>query len=73
MSRAYTVAAMLFTALTLGLGYWCSRAPWAPRIDFDILGFLWVLQNIAPLMLVAITFFCGLVAIYCWVRSAAGR
>jgi hypothetical protein len=70
MSRAYIIAATIFTSLTLLLGYWCTRVRWAPRIDFDILGFLWILQNIAPLMLVVMTFFCGLVAVYCWVRSA---
>jgi hypothetical protein len=73
MSRAYAVAASIFTALSLTLGYWCIKIRWAPRIDFDILGFLWVLQNIAPLMLVVMTFFSSLVALYCWTRAAGLR
>jgi hypothetical protein len=44
----------------------------AYRVDFDILGVLWLLQNVAPLAMVAMTFVSAGVAIYCWVRSAAG-
>jgi hypothetical protein len=72
MSKAYMIAATIFTGLALVLGYWCTRIRWAPRIDFDIIGFLWLLQNVAPLMLVAMTFLVGGVAVYCWVRSAVG-
>jgi hypothetical protein len=70
MSRAYTIAATIFTGLTLALGYGCIRIRWAPRIDFDIIGFLWLVQNIVPLTLVVVTFFAGGVAVYCWIRSA---
>lgn len=70
MSRAYTIAAIIFSGLTLALGYWCTRIRWAPRIDFDIIGFLWLVQNIPPLAFVGMTFFFGGVAVYCWVRTA---
>ena len=68
MSRAYTIVATFFTALTLLLAYWCTRIRWAPRIDFDILGFLWLMQNIPQLMLVTLTLCCGGAAIYWWAR-----
>jgi hypothetical protein len=68
MSRAYTVTATILTGLTLVLGYWCTRIRWAPRIDFDIIGFLWLVQNIPQLALVVLTFFFGGLAVYCWMR-----
>jgi hypothetical protein len=69
MSRAYTVAASVLTAFTLLLVYWCIRLPWASRVDFDIIGILWLMQNIPQLMLVSITFLFGLTATYCWKRA----
>ena len=68
MSRTYTVAATVFTGLTLLLGYWCTRLRWAPRIDFDILGILWLFQNIPQLFLVTITLVAAGAAMYCWGR-----
>lgn len=70
MSRAYTISATFFTGITLALGYWCTRIRWAPRIDFDIIGFLWLAQNIPPLTLLVMTAFFGGVAVHCWIRSA---
>jgi hypothetical protein len=70
MRTAYSITAAVFTLLTLVSGYWCTRIRWAPRIDFDILGFLWLVQNIPQLTLVLMTFcFAGL-TVYCWMRSA---
>jgi hypothetical protein len=68
MSRAYTIAATFFTGLTLLLGYWCTRLRWAPRVDFDILGILWLFQNIPQLFLVTITLGSAGAAIYLWAR-----
>jgi hypothetical protein len=70
MGRAYTTAAIIFTGLTVFLGYWCTRIRWAPRIDFDIIGFLWLLQNIPQLTLVVMTFCTGGIAVHCWLRSS---
>ena len=71
MGRIYTIAAIFFTATTLLLGYWCTRIRWAPRIDFDIIGFLWLMQNIPPLFLIALTVGSGVAAIYYWARAVA--
>jgi hypothetical protein len=70
MSRANAVVAIFFTAITGVMGYWCTRISWAPRIDFDIIGFLWFIQNIGPLTLVVSTVFLGGVAVRFWIRSA---
>ncbi len=70
MSRVYMIAATILSGLTLALVYYCTQIRWAPRVDFDILGFLWVLQNLAQLTLVAMTLFFGVAALYCWVQGA---
>jgi hypothetical protein len=70
MRGPYTIAAAVLTGLTLTLGYWCTRIRWAPRLDFDIIGFLWLVQNIVQLALVVITISFAGVAVYCWKRSA---
>ncbi len=38
-------AAVLYTVLAAVSGLLFFRLGWAPRIDFDISGFLWVLTN----------------------------
>ena len=73
VSRVYQLAAGLFTALAVLLGYWCTRLSWAPRVDFDVTGILWLMQNIPPLAALCLTVFCAGVALYCWVRAASGR
>jgi ABC-type proline/glycine betaine transport system permease subunit len=70
LSRANTVAAVIFTAIAVVLGYWCTRIRWAPRIDFDIIGFLWLVQNIPQLTLVTVTVFFGGLAVRFWIRSS---
>jgi hypothetical protein len=70
VNQAYRIAAIVFSALTMLMGYGCTRIRWAPRLDFDVIGVLWLLQNIAPLMLAATTLFFAGVAIYCWIQSA---
>ena len=42
--------AMIFTVLT-ALGYrMVRRLEWAPQASFDIVGFLWLLSNLGPLL-----------------------
>jgi hypothetical protein len=69
MNRPYTIVASILTGLTLVLAYCCIRLRWQPRADFDIIGFLWLVQNILPLTLVVLTLFIGGAAIHYWLRS----
>ncbi len=41
---------------------------WAPQAPFDIIGFLWVLTNIGPLLVTGGVLACGIGALYCWAR-----
>jgi len=45
------------------------RIRWAPRADFDIVGFAWLLQNAAPLSIVVFLLFCVVATLYCWGRG----
>jgi hypothetical protein len=69
MKRAYLIAAIICTAFSLGLGYWCTRIRWASRIDFDVVGLLWLMQNVVPVSLIIVTLGFAGAAIYCWVRA----
>jgi hypothetical protein len=45
------------------------RIRWVPRADFDVVGFLWLIQNAAPLSTMVFLLFCVAAALYCWVRG----
>lgn len=60
--------ATIFTVLTV-LGYgMVRRLEWAPQAPFDIIGFLWLLSNLGPLLTAAGVLACGILATYCWFR-----
>ena len=46
MKRFYATAGMITLGLALLLGYRLSKIPWEPQTAFDIIGFLWLLQNL---------------------------
>jgi hypothetical protein len=50
-------------------GIFLLRIRWAPRADFDILGFGWLIQNAAPISAIVIVVFCVAAALYCWGRG----
>lgn len=39
----------MFGLPALPPAYYAVMLPWAPRLDFDIIGFLWMIQNIPKL------------------------
>lgn len=67
----YRFGAIVFAGFTLLGIYFLVRLPWAAKVDFDIIGFLWLLENLPKLAVAAGTVFAGAVALYCWVRSRA--
>ena len=59
---------MILTALTV-VGFNAVRQlEWAPQAPFDIIGFLWLLSNLGPLLAAAGVLACGILAMYCWLR-----
>lgn len=52
--RFYQASAVIFALLALPPAYYAVMLPWGPRLDFDIIGFLWAIQNIPKLLASAI-------------------
>ena len=52
--RLHRTSAVIFALLALPPAYYAVMLPWGPRLDFDIIGFLWVIQNIPKLFASAI-------------------
>ena len=65
----YRFASVAFTLFALVTGYYALRMHWEPPADFDVIGILFVLQNLPRLTAVILTggFLVG--AVYYWVRS----
>ena len=68
MINFYRFNAWLFTVFTIAgiIGFFLT--PKAPRIDFDLIGFLYLLENIVPVTIFILTFFCGIFAVYFWTK-----
>jgi hypothetical protein len=47
--------AIVCAALSIGSGYYAVNTPWAERIDFDIIGLLWLVNNIPQLLMWGLT------------------
>lgn len=71
--RANKILASSFAMMALVLGIIAGQVPWAPRLDFDVTGFLFVAQNILPLTLWGLTFFFVAVAVACVIRLLIGK
>ena len=65
--RFYRVASVLFALMAIPPGYYAFTLPWSQRADFDIIGFLWLVQNIPQLMAwgltIAFAFGCVVMAL----------
>lgn len=61
MRRFLIGLAVVSTLLAATLGWKVSSLEWRPRIDFDVIGVLWLVANLPQL--VAWAFFLGSVAV----------
>lgn len=61
--------AIFFGILALLTGLLSLQLPWAPRIDFDVTGFLFVLSNLGRLTAVVMFFVCAGAALTFWMRA----
>jgi hypothetical protein len=59
------VGFILFTVLASGV---ILFAPWKPRTDFDIIGVLWIMQNIVPFVVSCVLVAVALGAGTVWLR-----
>ena len=69
VARAWRAGAILFTILAVVFGVVALRLRWAStHADFDVLGVLWVLQNVGPISVFLLFLTSALGAFYFWVR-----
>ena len=69
LGQAYKALAAFFGILAAVTGFFFLRMHWSRGADFDVTGFLWLLQN-APRLTVLLVFIgCVITAIGYWVRS----
>lgn len=59
---AFAVCLVLIAALML-------LVPWQPRADFDVVGFLWLMQNIVPVIGVCVLLVAAVVSLGVWLRG----
>ena len=64
---------MIVSALaTAAAGSFAMRLAWQPRTDFDILGVLFLMQNLPKLIVSAAALGCAATAAGCFVKWRAG-
>jgi hypothetical protein len=66
----YRWCAVIVAALALVPGYYAVRLGWAPKVDFDVIGLLWLLQNVPRLTAIGLTLGALVGAGVLWTRSS---
>jgi len=70
VQRVSLVGAVACAILALVPGYYAVTLRWAPHADFDVVGILWLLQNLPRLVAWVLTAALGAAAFYLGVRAA---
>ena len=73
MKSFYMFAAVANGALTLVCAYGALRMPWSPKVDFDVVGFLWVLENLPRVPVIVMAFVFATMTVYCGTRPLLAR
>ena len=55
--RLFRAGAIVFVLLAIAPAYYAISLPWHAKTDFDIIGFLWIMQNLPRLFAWVLT--CG--------------
>jgi hypothetical protein len=74
LQQAWTAVAILFTIFAAIAGFVFLRLKWVSGVDFDIIGFFWVIRNMGRLSVLVMCILCAAAAVSFWIRSYwAGR
>jgi hypothetical protein len=68
-SRAYRALGIWFAAFSAVCAFGALRAHWTRPVDFDVIGFLWVIQNAGPLGAWALALLFLVFAVYFLIRA----
>lgn len=69
MKRFYATAGMVILGLALLLGYRLSKIPWEPQTAFDIIGFLWLIQNFPKAIGCLAAWTLGMLSLLCFWKA----
>jgi hypothetical protein len=67
----YKACAWIYGVLTAIMAVLAWQIPFHPATDFDITGFLFLIQNIPALFAWGVTIGFGAATVYCWTRMIA--
>ncbi len=68
--RLYRFGAIACGVLALVPGYYAVTLEWAPRVDFDVTGVLFIMQNGPRLLAWGMTAALGFWAVYLGIRAS---
>jgi len=69
LGQSYKALAAFFGGLAAIAGFFFLRMHWSRGADFDVTGFLWLIQNVPRLTVLLLFTICVATAISYWVRS----
>lgn len=69
MKRFLATVAMMILGLALLLGYRLSKIPWEPAAPFDIIGILWLIQNLPKLIGWVAAWSLGVLSLLCFWKA----
>lgn len=69
MKRFFGTAGMMILGLAILLGYRLSKIPWEPAAPFDIIGFLWLIQNFPKLIGWVAAWSLGVLSVLCFWKA----
>ena len=61
--------ALLFAVFAATAWLLFLRMKWLPGVDFDIIGFFWVIRNVGRLCLLVLAVSCSAAALSFWIRA----
>ena len=70
LASAWRWAALVFAVLALVFGILVFRAHWVRTVDFDVIGFVWLVENAGPISMAIMCLFSAGASLYCLVRAA---
>jgi hypothetical protein len=65
----WTAGTVIFGTIAGVVSVFAMRLPWAPPVAFDVLGGLWLLQNVGPIGARVTAFLFAALSLYCLVRA----
>lgn len=73
MRRFYVCTGAIAAVFFLIALFYTLRMDWIPAANFDVLGVLWLMQNLPRLGAILISFVLGALTLFCFGRAVTAR